>query len=147
MALITSLPPSWDNFIASIDFKDLMETDDKKRMAVVNSIISRIKGEANCCKLQNTSVMPTAFNSMKPRSNTYDSKSRPDKSNSECRYCQKKDHWIKECQKKIMDEKKRGVEKNANIMSNMEMACHHLHLEWICISEILGLVIPAWITI
>jgi len=97
MTLITSLPPSWDNFIASIDFKDLAETDDKKRMAAVNSIISRIKGEANCRKSQNTSAMPAAFNSAKFGSNTNDSKSRLNKSNSECRYCRKKGHWIKEC--------------------------------------------------
>jgi hypothetical protein len=40
MALITSLPSSWDNFIASIDFKGLEDTDDKKKMAAGHSIVS-----------------------------------------------------------------------------------------------------------
>ena len=86
MALITSLPPSWDNFIASIDFKELGETDDKKRMAAAHSIISQIKGEANHHKSQNASA-PAVFNSTKPGSNSNDFHSELDKSNMECRYC------------------------------------------------------------
>ena len=58
---------------------------------------------------------PTAFNLLSG-SNTNDSKPKPNKLNSECRYCHKKGHWAKECWKCIANEKKKN--RNANVASN-----------------------------
>src|SRR5260370_41968090 len=57
-------------------------------------------------KSQNSSVSPAAFNFQK---NVHYSKTRPDKSSTECMYCHKKGHWIWECRKRISDEKKKNA--------------------------------------
>src|SRR5260370_37049533 len=59
-----------------------------------------------CCKSQNSSSSPTAFNFQK---NVHYSNSRPNKSSTECMYCHKKGHWIWECQKHLSNEKKKNA--------------------------------------
>src|SRR5260370_35832992 len=56
------------------------------------------------CKSQNSPSSPAAFNFQK---NVHHSKSRPDKSSTECMYHYKKGHWIWECQKCLSDERRR----------------------------------------
>jgi hypothetical protein len=58
----------------------------------------------------------STFNFQNPKSNQHHNKDKPkpDKLNSECRYCHKRGHWAKECRKCIADEKKKN---SANVSS------------------------------
>ena len=55
------------------------------------------------------STTPSAFNFQKSPSH---SKSKPDKSTTECNYCHKKGHWAQECQKHLSNTER---QRNANV--------------------------------
>ena len=112
MALLISLPTSWDSFTSTIELKDLDSTDTAVKSATADYILNRIKGEANRRQSHNTEPSNSAFNSKSDQPNKV--KQKPDRSNSKCRYCHKHGHWAKECRKRIADEKKKN---SANVSS------------------------------
>src|SRR5258708_5345157 len=100
MALLMSLPPSWDNFISSTNISRIDSTDDQKKCKSIDAVQACIKTEWVQQKPRNnSSATPGTFNSSgSPKLNQYKSnKSCPNKSNSECNYCHKKGHWYNEC--------------------------------------------------
>src|SRR5260370_7481024 len=101
-----SLTSPWDSFISSIDVEDLESSDTAVSKKAAESILGHFQTEAMCCKSQNSSSSPSAFNFQK---NVHYSKSRPNKSSTECMHCHKKGHWIRECQKCLSDEKKKNA--------------------------------------
>src|SRR5258708_4080245 len=114
ITLVCSLPTSWDTFIGSIKFNEVKSEDDKIKQAAIDSILACLHGEGTCRKSLAPTPSSSAFNShgsnsmLNEKSNKSD---KPDKSKSECNYCHKKGHWIRECQKHKSDEKK----KNTNV--------------------------------
>src|SRR5260370_23588394 len=117
MLLFCSLPPSWETFIASIDFTDVDNDDEKIKNKAVASILVCLQVKGTQQKSLNpTPSSSSAFNSQgafHSQGSNPSSHWKPDKSNTECKYCHKKGHWLHECWKCISDEKS----KNANITS------------------------------
>jgi len=104
--VLMSLPSSWDSFISSIDGEDLESSDTAVSKKAAKSILGHFQTKAMHRKSQNSSSSPAAFNFQK---NVHYSKSRPNKLSTECMYCHKKGHWIRECRKHISDEKKKNA--------------------------------------
>ena len=112
MAVLISLPTSWDSFTSTIELKDLDSTDDKICKSGIDSIQLRIKGEWAHRVSRDGKPSGSAFSFQKSNNPSHFSSNKPDKVNSECNYCHKKGHWAKECRKRISDERKKN---NANI--------------------------------
>src|SRR5258708_8815672 len=72
MALLRSLPPSWDNFISSTDISGIDSTDDQKKRKSIDAVQARIKTECAQHKPRNnSSLTPAAFNSSKSPISTH----------------------------------------------------------------------------
>ena len=112
MAVLISLPTSWDSFTSTIELKDLDSTDNKIRKSGIDSIQLRIKGEWARRVSHDGKPSGSAFSFQKSNNPSHFSSNKPDKVNSECNYCHKKGHWAKECRKRISDSRKKN---NANI--------------------------------
>src|SRR5260370_1901091 len=117
MLLFCSLPSSWETFIASIDFTDVDSDDEATKNKAVASILVhlRVKGTHRKSLIPNP-TSSSAFNTQGAFHSQGSNPTlhwKPDKSNTECKYCHKKGHWLHECRKCISDEKR----KNANITS------------------------------
>src|SRR5258708_2695907 len=109
MALLMSLPPSWDNFISSTNISGIDSTDDQKKHESIDAVQACIKTEWVWWKPRNNSSGSLKLNHYKSN------KSHPNKSNSECNYCHKKGHWYNECQKWLANKKKDNNKISANV--------------------------------
>jgi len=95
MLLFCSLPPSWETFIASIDFTDVNNDDEKIKNKAVASILVHLQVKGTQWKSLNpTPSSSSAFNSQgafHSQGSNPSSHWKPNKSNTECKYCHKKD--------------------------------------------------------
>ena len=122
ITLICSLPTSWDTFIASIDYSEVKSDDEKIKQKAIDSILTCLHVEGTCRKTIHPTPSSSAFNLHTGSNPAHTKSDRPDKSNSECKYCHKRGHWARECRKCLADEKKKSAHVATQNGNNLKSA-------------------------